>query len=143
MICETWRQRATRRGKEKPVNLTMSLKEILTSISVDKIQELVGLLKQREALVKQLNEIDAQMEAVAPKATSPIAGSKRRKPSVEIPELLAKTPGGLTLKEIMTALAMKYPQAYITLGKLKNTNKVVFDEGSKKFSLKAATKGKK
>jgi len=62
---------------------------------------------------------------------------------VEIPELLAKTPGGLTLKEIMTSLGMKYPQAYITLTKLKKANKVAFDEGGKKFSIKSPTKGKK
>ncbi len=121
----------------------MSLKEILTGISVEKVQELVGLLKQREALAKQLGEIDAQIEAVAPKATSSSGGGKRRKPSVEIPELLAKTPGGMTIKEIMTSLALKYPQAYITLNKLKKANKVSFDEGSKKFYIKAAAKGKK
>jgi hypothetical protein len=49
----------------------------------------------------------------------------------------------LTLKEIMTALGMKYPQAYITLTKLKKANKVAFDEGGKKFSIKSPTKGKK
>lgn len=121
----------------------MSLKEILTGISVEKVQELVGLLKQRETLAKELNEIDAKIEAVVPKTAAASAGGKRRKPSVEIPELLAKTPGGLTLKEIQTSLALKYPQAYITLNKLKKTNKVVFDEGSKKFSLKSTAKGKK
>jgi hypothetical protein len=42
------------------------VKENLTGISVEKVQELVGLLKQREALAKELSEIDAQIEAVAP-----------------------------------------------------------------------------
>ncbi len=121
----------------------MSLKEILTGISVEKVQELVNLLKQREALAKELSAIDAKIEAVAPKAAAGGAGGKRRKPSVEIPELLAKTPGGLTLKEIQTSLALKYPQAYITLNKLKKENKVAFDEGSKKFSIKTPAKGKK
>lgn len=119
----------------------MSLKEILTGISVEKVQELVGLLKQRESLAKQLGVIDAQIEAMAPKAAGSIGG-KRRKPSVEIPELLAKTPGGLTLKEIMTSLSLKYPQAYITLTKLKKTNKVTLDKETKKYTVKASGKSK-
>ncbi len=120
----------------------MSLKELLTGISVEKVQELVGLLKQRESLAKQIADVDAQIEALAPKGVAS-KGGKRRKPSVEIPELLAKTTGGLTIKEIMTSLALKYPQAYITLNKLKKENKVAYDENSKKFSLKTGGKGKK
>ncbi len=120
----------------------MSLKEILTGISVEKVQELVGLLKQRESLAKQLSEIDAQIEDVAPKAAGSRGDGKRRKPSVEIPDLLAKTPGGLTLKEIMTSLSLKYPQAYITLTKLKKTNKVAQDKETKKFTVKTSGKSK-
>jgi len=121
----------------------MSLKELLTSMSAENIEKLVKLLKQRETLAKQLGELDAKIESLIPTPRAANAGGKRRKPSIEIPELLAKTPAGLTVKEIMAALALKYQQAYVTLEKLKKANQVGFDEHSNKFSLKPAGKGKK
>lgn len=120
----------------------MSLKEILTSISAEKAEQLVELLKQREATAKQLAEIDAKIEGLAAVKGLTRSGGTRRKPSTEIPELLAKTPAGLTTKEIMAALNLNYPQAYITLTKLKKANKVVQNKESGKFSLKASAKGK-
>lgn len=121
----------------------MSLKETLTSMSAEKAEELFKMLKQREALSKQLIELDVKIEGLVPSPRALSAGGKRRKPSIEIPELLAKTPAGLTVKEIMTSLALKYSQTYITLNNLRKANKVSFAEETKKFSLKAAAKAKK
>jgi hypothetical protein len=120
----------------------MSLREILTSIPAETAAELFGLLKQRESLSKQLAEIDSKIEELTKVKGASKKGGARRKPSVEIPDLLSKTPTGLTSKEIMSSLSLNYAQVYMTLTKLKKANKVVLNKETGKYSIKASGKSK-
>ena len=121
----------------------MSLKEILTSIPAEKVEQLVVLLKKRESLVKDLTDVDEQIEKMAAEKSAASTGGARRKPLTEIPDLLSKTPAGLTLKEIREALGMKYAQVYLVLKKLSENKKVSLDEKTGKYTMKGSSEKSK